>query len=244
MQQRLASLLPAPIAFAHRGARADAPENTLPAFQLALDKGATGLESDVWLSADGIPVLDHDGLTGRRRKQRIADVMRQDLAPHVPSLTELIEQCGTGYHLSLDLKDPAAAAPVLDCIGRTDPELLARTWLCHPDVELLASIRRLDARVRLVNSTRLDRLGENAERRAARLAGLGIDGINLRKDEWNGGMVALFHRFERTAFAWDTQFEHELRPILRMGVDAVYSDHVDRMMTVYASEIGGGQDAG
>ena len=62
MQQRLPSLLDHPIAFAHRGARAHAPENTIEAFKLGLRLGATGLESDVWLTADGIPVLDHDGV--------------------------------------------------------------------------------------------------------------------------------------------------------------------------------------
>ena len=41
------------IGFAHRGASADARENTLEAFRLALELGATGLESDVWLTADG-----------------------------------------------------------------------------------------------------------------------------------------------------------------------------------------------
>src|SRR6185436_7833703 len=54
------SLLDPPIGFAHRGARAHAPENTLDAFALALRLGATGLETDLWLTADGIPVLDHD----------------------------------------------------------------------------------------------------------------------------------------------------------------------------------------
>ena len=66
MQQRLPSLLVPPVAFAHRGARAHAPENTLEAFRLALRLGATGLESDVWLTSDGVPVLDHDGVSGGR----------------------------------------------------------------------------------------------------------------------------------------------------------------------------------
>ena len=54
-------MLDPPIAFAHRGASAHARPNTLEAFRLGLRLGATGLESDVWLTADGIPVLDHDG---------------------------------------------------------------------------------------------------------------------------------------------------------------------------------------
>ena len=65
MQQRLPSQLAAPIAFAHRGARAYAQENTIEAFTMGLQMGATGLESDVWMTADGVPVLDHDGLVKR-----------------------------------------------------------------------------------------------------------------------------------------------------------------------------------
>lgn len=45
---------------AHRGASAYAPENTLPAFALALEQGADALELDVHLSADGVPMVIHD----------------------------------------------------------------------------------------------------------------------------------------------------------------------------------------
>jgi glycerophosphoryl diester phosphodiesterase len=237
MQQRLPSLLARPITFAHRGARANAPENTIEAFQLALDKGAAGLESDVWLTRDGIAVLDHDGTLGRVRKRRIADVVRADLPAHIPTLAELIHACGSEYELSLDLKDPRAGTEVIATIAATAPDLVGRTWLCHHDLELLSKLRRANADVRLVNSTRLARLGESPERRAARLAEAGIDTINLRKEDWNGGLVALFHRFERLAFAWDLQHDHELRPAFRMGIDGVYSDFVDRMMAAYRGEV-------
>jgi glycerophosphoryl diester phosphodiesterase len=49
-----------PLLIAHRGASADAPENTIAAFELALAQGADGLELDVHLSADGHPVVIHD----------------------------------------------------------------------------------------------------------------------------------------------------------------------------------------
>jgi glycerophosphoryl diester phosphodiesterase len=49
----------------HRGARLDAPENTLPAFRLALAQGADALELDVRVTADGVPVVLHDATLDR-----------------------------------------------------------------------------------------------------------------------------------------------------------------------------------
>ena len=54
-----------PLILGHRGASAYAPENTLTAFQLALAQGADGLELDVTLSADGVPVVIHDDRVDR-----------------------------------------------------------------------------------------------------------------------------------------------------------------------------------
>jgi glycerophosphoryl diester phosphodiesterase len=55
-----ASPISRPLILAHRGASAEAPENTLAAFDLALRQGADGIELDVRLSADGVPVVIHD----------------------------------------------------------------------------------------------------------------------------------------------------------------------------------------
>jgi glycerophosphoryl diester phosphodiesterase len=239
VQQRLPTLLERPIAFAHRGARAHAPENTIEAFQLALEWGASGLESDVWITKDGVAVLEHDGVFGRRPRRRyLTDMRRDELPSHVPSLAEMLDACGSEYHLSLDLKSPQAGEIVLATISDRAPELIERTWLCHPDLAVLTALRPSHPDVKLVHSIRLERMSDGPERHAARLAEAAIDVVNMRKDDWNGGLVALFHRFERLAFAWDLQFDHELRNALRMGADGVYSDWVDRMMAVYSEEWG------
>lgn len=226
--------------FAHRGARAHAPDNTIEAFELALKLGATGLESDVWVTADGHVVLDHDGAVRVRRfrKRPIGELRREELPAHIPALTDLFARYGTDYHLSLDLKDAQSGARVIDTVREAAPHLMPRLWLCSPSLDLLEPLRGLDDDVKLIDSTRLQKLSEGPERRAAHLAEIGIDGINMRNQDWNGGLVTLFHRFERTAFAWDLQHEHQLRPALRMGTDGVYSDHVDRMVDAFQSEIG------
>jgi glycerophosphoryl diester phosphodiesterase len=223
------SLRDPPIGFAHRGARAHAPENTLEAFSLALRLGATGLESDVWCTADGVAVLDHDGLVGPRlRRRSIGDVTRAALPGHVPTLEDLYEECGSGFELSLDVKDPAAVAPTVDA-ART-AGAAERLWLCHPDWRLLHEWRPDFDDVRLVDSTRLRYMRNGPERRAAQLADAGIDAVNLHESDWTGGLTTLFHRFDILAFGWDAQFDRVLDNLLIMGIDGVYSDHVDRMM--------------
>src|SRR5512141_12305 len=49
-----------PLVLGHRGASADAPENTLAAFRLAMQQGADGVELDVWRCASGEVVVAHD----------------------------------------------------------------------------------------------------------------------------------------------------------------------------------------
>ncbi len=220
-----------PIAFAHRGARAHAPENTLEAFRLALRLGATGLESDVQTTADGVAVLTHDGRLRRGlRRRAVAELPRSALPPSVPSLEELYAECGTGFELSLDVYDPAAVDAVVAVARAAGDDAVGRLWLCHPDWELLACWRPRWPEVHLVNTTRRDDLRHGPERHAAQLSHGGIDAVNLHHSDWTGGLTTLFHRFGRLAFAWGAQHERIVRALARMGIDGVYGDHVDRLV--------------
>jgi glycerophosphoryl diester phosphodiesterase len=216
----------------------------MEAFQLALKLGASGLESDVWLTSDGVAVLDHDGVVKRGlRKRPISEFRRDELPAHIPTLTELLEELGTDYSLSLDLKDPESAVPIVEAVSAIDRSMLDRVWLCEPSLDRVIELReRFDhggrCPVRLLQTTRLERIKGTPERRAEYLSRHGVDGINLHRTDWNGGLVSLFHRFGLVAFSWDLQYEHDLRPALRMGVDAVYSDHVDVMIDAVIAEIG------
>lgn len=57
----------------HRGARGLKPDNTLPSFEVALDQGVTSIETDIRLTADGVPVLAHDPRLASRRSAPLAD---------------------------------------------------------------------------------------------------------------------------------------------------------------------------
>jgi len=225
------SLRRPPIAFAHRGGRAHAPENTLEAFNLALRLGASGLESDVWLTADGVAVLDHYGRVGSRlRRRTIAEVRCSALPEHVPTVADLYAECGTAFELSLDVKDTDAAEATLEVARAAGGGAAERLWMCHPDLDVVVGWRTLWPTVQLVNSTRLRLMRHGPERRAAELAESGIDAVNLHHSDWSAGLTTLFHRFGRLAFAWDAQHERVLRDLVRMGIDGIYSDHVDRLV--------------
>lgn len=231
MAPRLPSLLRPPIGFAHRGARANAPENTLEAFRLAVRLGATGLESDVWRTADGVAVLDHDGVVRRGlRRAPIAELRRDELPEHIPTLEDLYDAVGTELELSLDVKDPDAFDLVMAAARAAGGSAVERLWLCHHDWRLVASWRPRSAGAHLVDSTWLKRMPDGPERHAAALADAGVDVVNLHNTEWTGGLAALFHRFGILCFGWDAQHERVLHDLLDAGLDAVYSDHVDRMV--------------
>lgn len=235
---RLPSQLDRPIGFAHRGARAHAPENTSEAFELALRLGASGLESDVWVTRDGELVLTHDGVVGIRRRA-IADLGRGDLADTVMTFPELLELAPDDIDLSIDVKDDNAFGRMFDSISMLAPVRRSRVFLCHPDWRVLARWRERDQHVRLIDSTSIKSMEHGPERRAHQLAEAGIDGVNLRRDEWTGGMTTLFHRFERLCFGWDAQQEHVLDELLWMGIDAVFSDHVDLMAAAIERHLSG-----
>ena len=230
--------LTAPLLFAHRGGRAHAPENTLEAFVLALRLGATGLESDVWCTADGVPVLHHDGQIGRRfRRRAIPTLALQDLPPEVPTLADLYARVGSRIPLSLDVKESEAVSDILRVASVHGA--LPHLWLCHPDPELLARWRNLDSQVVLVHSTRLERMSGGLERWAADLAAAGIDAVNLPEPDWSGGLVSLFRRFGLRCLGWDAQHPRQIDRLLRMHLDGIFGDHVDRLVDGAARLHGG-----
>ena len=109
-----------PLIFAHRGASGAAPENTLPAFRQAIEVGADGVELDVHLTSDGVPVVIHnetvdattDG-TGRVTEMTVAQVKTLDAGAHfdptfaetrVPTLEEVLAEIGQRLLVNIELK--------------------------------------------------------------------------------------------------------------------------------------------
>lgn len=128
-----------PIRLAHRGSRLLWPENTMLAFQGAVDLGYRYLELDVRVSADGVVVVHHDATLERttdghgRIVDRTLEELRQfDAAHHfdadsgyphramghqIPTLEEVLTTF-PDVHVNIDLKAPGSEWPVAECITR------------------------------------------------------------------------------------------------------------------------------
>lgn len=111
--------LPKPILFAHRGASAQAPENTLAAFELACSQGADAIELDAKLSADGEVVVIHDPTVerttdgrGRVANMSLSDLHMRDAGSHfsekfrgekIPTLEQVFESVGRRLFINVEL---------------------------------------------------------------------------------------------------------------------------------------------
>lgn len=119
---------------AHRGVHdgEGAPENTLAAFQRALDAGIWGIELDLRWTRDLEPVVLHDPDASRvfGHKAVIADCDRETLrrtVPSIPTLREVVDRFAGKLHLMIEIKaepypDPDRQAVILaDCLAALSP---------------------------------------------------------------------------------------------------------------------------
>ncbi|MGC6415854.1 MAG: glycerophosphodiester phosphodiesterase [Bradymonadia bacterium] len=117
--------------WAHRGCHGydKLLENTLPAFQRAIDDGVDGIELDVHISADGVPFVFHDDCLRRLsvggRRAPVAALGMSDLRSvilqggnTIPSLDEVLHLIGEKVAVNIELKNAAAVEPVATVLKR------------------------------------------------------------------------------------------------------------------------------
>ena len=144
------------MAIAHRGASAEAPENTVAAFDEAIRLGARAVEMDVRLCKDGIPVILHDPTvdTTTNGTGAVADLTRLDLlrfdagswkhprfaGTRIPLLTEALQAVSDDAIAVLELKeaiDPKMLRRILDEFAPRD-----RSIMLSFEYDILKAVRR------------------------------------------------------------------------------------------------------
>src|SRR5690606_30716554 len=118
---------PGPIPFAHRGGASEAPENSLPAFQHAIDLGFRYLETDVHATADGVLVAFHDDVLDRvtGHRGRIDELTwdevsaaRIDGREPIPLLEDILTTWPDA-RVNIDPKADTAVEPLVEVLRRT-----------------------------------------------------------------------------------------------------------------------------
>jgi glycerophosphoryl diester phosphodiesterase len=250
-----------PVAIAHRGGADHAPENTLPAFQAAIELGYRPLETDVHLTRDGVVVAFHDPRLDRVTDSTGAiedlDVDAVEAADagygftpdggrsfpfrgqgvRVPRMDELLRRWPEA-HINIDPKSNAVVDPLVDLLDRHD------AW----DRVCLGSFS--DARLRKVRSLRGERACTSmgplavAVARTASLAGVmprqGAACVQVPRRQ--GPLLIVTDRFVRAAHraglpvhVWTINDEAEMHALLDLGVDGVMTDRLELLLRVFES---------
>lgn len=228
---------------AHRGASADAPENTLPAFEAALAAGADALELDVHMAADGAIVVIHDLTLGRTtsgrgfvRRHTLADLRRLDAGSWfgpgfagtaVPTLEEVVALARGRTRLFVEVKAgsdfyPGIEGAVVRCLR--EESVLREAVVMSFDHPALLAVRSAAPEVET----------------AALLEGRPADPAGVAAAAGAGGL-ALEHQLvtarERTLttasglrlYAWTVDDETEMRRLVGLGLDGIITNHPGRL---------------
>lgn len=123
--------------YAHRGASVECPENTMAAFRRALELGVEGIELDVHVSSDGVPVVIHDDSvdrttngSGKVAEMTVEQLQRLDAGngETIPTLGEVLDLVGDRLHVDIEIKANDAADAVLRELDGRDTRWLISSF--------------------------------------------------------------------------------------------------------------------
>ena len=230
---------PGPIPFAHRGGELEGLENSLPAFQDAVDLGYRYLETDVHATADGVLVAFHDEDLDRvtDRRGRIAQMPWSEVSrariggrEPIPRFDELLASF-PDVRWNIDVKADSALRPLVDRLAGDD-ELLTRTCVgSFSDARLVAVRTMLGERVctsagpREVRVLRAGSLGGRLSRRLAPAADcLQIPPRHGRIPLVDRVMLSAARGLGLPVHVWTINEEAQMRRLLDLGVDGILTD--------------------
>lgn len=206
------------LVIAHRGASADERENTLPAFERAIEAGADYVELDVQVSADGALVVFHDldlgrltELSGPLRRRRAAELREVG----IPTLAEAIELTRGRIGVMAELKR-AFLYRRHDVVRRTVELLTADDVAVSFERRALQEARRLRPGLRV-----LQHVGFGVSIRAAASYAWGV---GLADGRVTARGLERAARAGLRRLVYTVNDERRMRELLEAGVDGIFTD--------------------
>lgn len=230
-----------PAIIGHRGAKANAPENTLAGLRRAHEEGARWVEFDVKLTADGVPILMHDETLDRTtdgrgpvRARTIDEIRRLDAGAwfgkvfrgeRVPTLVEaldLLAALGMGFNLEIK-----------PCPGREreTAEIAVRTVLAHwpaarpaPIVSSFEAEALAAARAVAPDLPRGYLAGRLPGDWAAIASGLGCVAVHPGARDLSDSQARAIKAAGYALLVWTVNDSRRARALLSWGADAIITD--------------------
>jgi glycerophosphoryl diester phosphodiesterase len=234
------SHFPSPIFYAHRGASAHAPENTLAAFELAARQGAPAIEFDVKLTSDRHVIIIHDQTldrttngSGSVTKQPLAALRELDAGSwksaefrgeKIPLLDEVLEAVGKKVLINIELTNYATPIDGLvpEVAALVEKHALQQRIIFSSFyfTNLLAARRLLPT----VPCGQLIQAGSAGwwQRTAARF--MAVDAEHPYLSDVNAALVQRIHARGRRVQVWTVNDPADMRRLCACGVDGIFTD--------------------
>ncbi|MBC7643472.1 MAG: glycerophosphodiester phosphodiesterase [Flavobacterium sp.] len=220
----------------HRGAKGYEPENTLVAFQKAIDLGCDGIELDVHLSADNEIIVIHDETIDRTsngkgfvNQMTLSELkkFRIDEKHEIPTLEEVFKLINHKISINIELKSFKAAEKVVELIEKYVKE---RKWEYNDfvvssfDWNALQQVRFLNDKIQIgvLTATDLDLAFAFAKLIKAKT-------INPYFQLLNKENVTKIHNKELEIHTWTVNKASDISKMRILNVDAIISDFPDRI---------------
>lgn len=217
--------------YAHRGASREFPENTIPAFRRAVELGVPGIELDVHLSADGVPVVLHDETVDRTTENvgPVSSFSADELAAMdagggegIPTLASVVDVVAGKTTLNIEVKAAEAADAVLALL-KSRPDL---DWAISSfDWDVLRHARRTSGEAVLWPLT----IGATDE--AIALAQeIGATQLNLLDQAVDEDIVRFLLELGIKSWIWTVNDPERAQTLIDWGVTGICTDDPALMM--------------
>jgi glycerophosphoryl diester phosphodiesterase len=223
-----------PERISHRGAHQTHPENSIAAFERAIELGADGIELDVHGTADGTVVVHHDAVVHARHAQRpancaIAELSAADLGrfpladgSRIPTLSESLDAIGTRAIVYVEIKAQNIEALVTRCIRESPATCAVHSF----DHRIVKTVKRIFPAIRtgvLEVSRHIDPV--------SCLASASAEDLWQEVDTIDEEIVGRAHSVGARVVAWTANEASQWEALYALGVDAICTDRIAELAT-------------
>lgn len=243
-----------PAVIAHRGASADAPENTMAAFREGWNQKADGIELDIRLTKDGKIVVMHDDSTKRTAgkdllvKSSVLDSLRKLDAgvwkgdkwkgEPVPLLEEVLKELPPGKLVFIEIKSAPEILPELARVIKASAKPAEQLRIIAFDFDTLVKSRNQIPSVKTlwIVGEKKDRLTGKREypdltKLAEKAAAAGMDGLNLNQGfPLDKESITAIKAKGLSVAVWTVNDPAVAKSLATAGIDAISTDHPAKVL--------------